>query len=84
MTGKLGRSGRKPQGEKPKQYFNSKMDVALKQRLTDAAMQNGRSLSAEIEQRLVRSFLSRADIEALSALDDERARILGLTKESDR
>ncbi len=47
---------RKPDGQARRAHFQTRMREPLRQKLRDAADQNGRSLSEEIEWRLEMSF----------------------------
>lgn len=69
MAGKPGRSGRKRDGDETKVYFNSRIDPDLRKELEAAAEASGRSLSAEIEERLRNSLVPAGKLdEATRAL----------------
>src|SRR5262245_21194717 len=55
--------GRKPQPKKGKlQVLNLRTTTELREKLEAAAKANGRSLSAEVEERLLISFYSRDEL----------------------
>jgi hypothetical protein len=88
MAGKPGRSGRKGHGPKPKVYFNSRMDPALRDKLQAAAKAGGQTLSAEIEMRLKNSFAFAKEqdpqVRAVSYLTGQLAHLIGPERKTNR